>query len=165
MNALQNGVVTAPYRITVQVLIHSGIQSQAYAKLTHKMFGEIQTELSQIHWALVKYTHRPRHLKAVSQPWKIRISRIQNVWMLAMGTQPREAAVRPNANWQKRSTQNRNSAARKIVTAKDLWEYLRDLRGLAAASLADDDGGGVPLHQVEDGLAVLVNRQPLPLSL
>jgi hypothetical protein len=50
--------------------------------------------------------------------------------------------------------------------AKDLFrEYLRDLRGLAAASLADDDGGGVPLHQVENGFAVLVHRQPLPLSL
>jgi len=86
-----------------------------------------------------------------------------------MGTQPREAAVRPNANWQKCSTQNRNHPFRHPDAfdeeAKDLWEYLRDLRGLAAASLADDDGGGVPLHQVEDGLAVLVNRQPLPLSL
>lgn len=85
-----------------------------------------------------------------------------------MGTRPRAAAVRPNANWQKRSTQNHNNPFKHPdafdEAVKDLREYLRDLRGLAAASLADDDGGGMPLYQVEDGLAVLVHRQPLPLS-
>lgn len=127
------------------------------------MFGEIQTELSQIHWALVKYTHRPRHLKAVSQPLAYLEYRMYEclLWDHAQQLFDQMPTTR--------STQNRNNPFRHPdafeEAGKDLGEYLRDLRGLAAASLADDDGGGVPLHQVEDGLAVLVHRQPLPLSL
>jgi hypothetical protein len=41
--------------------------------------------------------------------------------------------------------------------------YLRNLSCFATTGLADDDGGGVSLDEVEDGSAVLVNRQSLAL--